>query len=171
MVFAGLACQRSPAAKHEPLDAHATALRTAFNKDVGKVRLIMLSSPVTTPALHAVGEVTTSVMLANGDPRLIAYAVWLPSAGALEDDIGPATHYAIDPRVHHYWDAERRAAAALGLPADTGAGYLLYAAGVRWDGETAPPATVAMGATDLDAEALGQRSIDLLAKAPATVTP
>lgn len=36
---------KGAAAPHERLDEGATALRTAFNTDVGKVRVLMLVSP------------------------------------------------------------------------------------------------------------------------------
>lgn len=36
---------KGPALPHERLDADASVLRTAFNADAGKVRVVMLVSP------------------------------------------------------------------------------------------------------------------------------
>jgi hypothetical protein len=39
------ACSRAPARPHAPLAVNAEPLRSIFNRDVGKVRIVMIAAP------------------------------------------------------------------------------------------------------------------------------
>jgi hypothetical protein len=145
-------CQRK-AQKHEPLDA----LPAAFDADAGKVRVVVLASPVETPALHFVADVVTSVFMAQGGPKLAGYVVWL-RPGAVEDDVGPATNYARDDRIKNYWDGDGKAIDRFHVPPGTHATVLVFPAGPKWGtGDTSPPADLIATPAGLDGEVLAQR--------------
>lgn len=72
------------------------------------------------------------------------FVVWSSQLGADEGDVAAAAELMRDPRAEHYWDGEDRVGAAfaphvgdLEIPAwDV---WMLFAPGVRWEGE-GPPA-------------------------------
>jgi hypothetical protein len=39
------ACSQAPARPHDSLEADAEPLRSAFNRDAGKVRIVMIAAP------------------------------------------------------------------------------------------------------------------------------
>jgi hypothetical protein len=103
------------------------------------------------------------------DPRVRAYAVWVPKRGGRETDVVAATAAVPDARARHFWDGEglllRVYNRVLDLPfaVDAWDVYLIYAPDARWEG-AAPPApsfwmhqlTLAKG-PELDPEVFGQR--------------
>lgn len=72
------------------------------------------------------------------------FVVWSSQLGAEEDDVAAAAALMADPRAEHYWDGEDRVGAAFAphiddLQSPAWDVWMLFAPGVRWDGE-APPA-------------------------------
>lgn len=141
--FAAIACvpNRSPS-PHADLSAAAEPLRTAFNTDTGRVRIVMLVSPTCGACLHGAGSLEDHLLARNADPRLRAYVVWVPKLGAHESDVPVATRFVADGRATHYWDSAGVLVQAydqvLGLHQDAWDVYLLYGRGTRWDGPLPP---------------------------------
>ncbi|MBI4571627.1 MAG: hypothetical protein HY723_06715 [Chloroflexi bacterium] len=123
------------------------ALRQAFNRDAGHVRVLMLTSPTCDMCRQGASVMQTAVLDTISDPSLRAYVAWVP---ILPDDKEPAAvaSRALVPntRAAHFWDAGRALpplfAAVLGLPEGWPAWdvYLLYDRGATWEQE--PPAPV-----------------------------
>jgi mercuric ion binding protein len=126
-----------------PFSTDLAELRTRFNADKGKVRLLMLLSPTCPMCVGGASVVQTKVLDAVKDPDVRAYAVWVPildSDG--ESTVGKASTRLSDARVSRYWDGKgelvRSYARVLALgerPAwDV---YLLYGPDAEW--KTEPP--------------------------------
>jgi len=130
-----------------PLSDGASELRSAFNRDQGKVRLIMLLSP-TCPACLGKAFVTQRYVLATiPDDRLRVYVVWGPMLGdEKEENARDATGRLPDPRVTHFWTGTNAVAAMFAKTVKLPAGllgwdtYQLFAPGVTW-GSAAPAPT------------------------------
>jgi hypothetical protein len=116
------------------------------------------------------------VLKNNADPRVQAYAVWVPMRGGAEKDVSEATATLPDLRVRHFWDAAgftlRAFAPVLALPPGREAWdvYLIYKPGTRWDGEAPPAPDYWMhqlkgveNGPFLDADVLGRQLAQVLA--------
>jgi hypothetical protein len=135
--------QAPPAPPLTVLAAAGDELKAAFNRDAGKVRLVLLVSP-TCPVCLISARVTERYVLDRiPDPRLRVYVVWGPMLGEeTEADARAATVHVPDGRARHFWTAGSAVAAAFapplglaGQPAwDT---FQLFPAGARW-GDAVP---------------------------------
>jgi len=119
----------------------SSALRRDFDAGATNPRVLALVSPTCPVCLDGVKVVLEGVRAK--DPAVIdLYIAWLPvlEADSFEHAMGVVAELASDPRVHHYWDADREisrsAHAALELDRhdrkiawDV---YLFYRTGVRW---------------------------------------
>ncbi len=122
------------------------ALRSAFNKDAGDVRVIALLSP-TCPYCQNGQRVVQSVFEKHpNDERLRGFVVWLPMLPTdNQSAAGAQAGSFIDARVAQQWDGDRASgetfAKMLGLKRKAWDVYLLYAPGVKWTGEAPPMPT------------------------------
>src|SRR5215831_8439861 len=60
------------------LDQKLDPLRTRFNQDVGKVRLIVIVDPTCPPCRWGASEIQKDVMETVHSDRLAVYVVWIP---------------------------------------------------------------------------------------------
>jgi len=131
-----------PARPHTTLGAQASPLRTDFNDDEGKVRLVLLVSPTCGTCLRGAADIQQRVLAVQHDRRLRAYVVWVPKRGAREGNVAEATPTVPDERARHYWDSTGYLVHAynrvLNLGQDAWDVYLLYGPQTRWDA-TDPP--------------------------------
>jgi hypothetical protein len=136
-----------PAVPVVALSPEAAELREAFNRDRGRVRLLMLLSPKCSRCLSGAGIVGRRVLPRAADGELAVLVVWGPMFGeeTLEDARGAAVRLPHD-RAAHFWtggqelalEAGRRLGLPEGRPAwDT---YLLFPPGITWEAELPPPA-------------------------------
>ncbi len=122
-----------------PLADDAGELRAAFNRDAGKLRLVMLLSPTCPACLGKVFVTRRYVLDAINDDRLRIYVVWGPMLGDEREENARAAATGLpDPRVTHFWTPTNAVATAFaagiklpqGLLAwDT---YQLFAPGITW---------------------------------------
>lgn len=126
------------------LSENGEELRTAFNRDKDKTRLVLLLSPTCMSCLSASWVIEKYVLDTIQDEGLRVYTVWGPMLGdEKEEHAREATARMPDPRVAHFWTGAHTVAGqfgkAAGLPErmsgwDT---FLLYPPGATWD-ETLP---------------------------------
>jgi copper chaperone CopZ len=122
------------------------ALRDAFNASDGDVRLVALLSPACPECVHG-HDVVRGIMARNPGANLKGLVVWLPMVEG--DSPRAATARAAtlaDSRlIAQGWDGGRDAGIAfertLGLTRPAWDVYLVYAPGVRWEGEIPPTPT------------------------------
>jgi hypothetical protein len=119
-------------------------LRSAFNADRGKVRLLAVLSPSCQQCVVNAAIVQRTVLQKIGDERLHAYVVWLP---ILDDDSRAAAARAgavlHDPRAVQMWAAEPGLRDVLRGPLavqrEVWDVVLVYGPEAVWEGETPPP--------------------------------
>lgn len=123
-----------------PLDLKA--LKDWFNSASGSVRVVSILSP-TCPVCQSGHGVLKSVFGKTDSKDLRGFIVWLPMKAA-DDPESAAVQAASfrDARIGEAWDAQRAGGAlfarTLKLKGTAWDVYLLYARGVRWEGEEPP---------------------------------
>lgn len=131
--------RRSP---YEAIGSEASTLRQRFNADAGKVRVLMLVGPTCGMCLRGASDIEKQVLAKIADPRLRAYAVWVPMLGAREKDVADATATVGDARARHFWDGDGYLINAfmpvLGLKERAWDIYMVYGPAARWDGAVPP---------------------------------
>jgi len=124
------------------LDGAAQPLKGAFNKDIGKVRVLMYVSPTCGGCLRGAKQGQQDVLATDADSSLRIYVVWAPKNGGRLQDVAPVTAIVTDPRAAQYWDGHRVLTDAydrmLALSGPCAGIFMLYGRHARWEG-TAPP--------------------------------
>lgn len=138
----GAAAIVPPTAKVRALDAKGEPLRSTFNADQGKVRLVLYVSPACGGCLRQADQIQKQVLPAIDDPGLAVYLVWAPRNGAREKDVERVTGLVEDPRATQYWDGHGAVAdpvdAMLELTGPCAGIAMLYGAEAVWDGPALP---------------------------------
>ncbi len=94
----------APAASFVAMDERAEPLRSAFNADAGKVRLLLYVSPVCGGCLRAAQQIQKQLLDKTDDPKLAVYVMWAPKEGARARHVEPVTGLVTDDRAENYWD-------------------------------------------------------------------
>lgn len=132
-----------PSADYEILDADAEPLRSGFNEDRGKVRVVLYVSPTCGGCLRLADEIQKEALSEIDDSDLAVYVVWAPRNGAEEGHVERVTGLVEDPRAHQYWDGHGAVADPvddmLELSGPCAGVALLYDPEATWEG-AAPPA-------------------------------
>ena len=127
-----------------PLDGDGNPLRTQFNADMGKVRVLALLSPTCGDCLRGARDLQRDVMDQTQATGLAMYIVWVPLEGARERHARRATRLVPDRRARHFWDGEDRLTQEFGrtLDIDTDAWdvFLVYGPDATWEEGDLPPA-------------------------------
>ncbi len=142
IVTAASGLDARPDESYTSLGADAEPLRSAFNADAGKVRLLMYVSPTCGGCLRGASGLQKELLSADGDSRLAVYVMWAPRNGARESHVDRVTGLVTDERAAHYWDEHD----VVGAPIDAAmelvgpcAGiFMLYGPEASWDGIEAP---------------------------------
>ena len=126
-----------------PLDLKA--LKDWFNSASGSVRVVSILSP-TCPVCQSGHGVLKSVFGKTDSKELRGFIVWLPMMAADDPDSAAVQAASFrDARIGEAWDARRAGGAlfarTLKLKGTAWDVYLLYARGVRWEGEDPPVPT------------------------------
>jgi hypothetical protein len=131
-----------PTAKYRVLDAEAEPLRSAFNADQGKTRVIVYVSPTCGGCLRLTDEIQKEILSTIDASDLSVYVVWAPRNGAQESHVDRVVRLVHDPRAAQFWDEHGAVAdpvdAMLELTGPCAGIAMLYGPEVAWDG-AAPP--------------------------------
>lgn len=125
------------------LDQRLDPLRTRFNQDVGKVRLIVLVDPTCPPCRWGASEIEKQVLETIPSKQLAVYVVWLPvlnfqDEATLQRNGQKESIRVPDSRATHYIDpdgfAGRQYSPILNIPYRGPAWdvYLAFGSDVRW---------------------------------------
>lgn len=132
------------------LDQRLDPLRTRFNQDVGKVRLIVLVDPTCPPCRWGASEIEKQVLETIPSKQLAVYVVWLPvlnfqDEATLQRNGLKESSRVADSRATHYIDpdgfAGRLYSPILNIPYHGPAWdvYLAFGADVRWEDHAPTP--------------------------------
>lgn len=137
------ACTRlGPASSYQVLGNTPAALRTAFNADAGKVRVLMLVSPTCGACLHGASEVSEQLSNLDHGKDASLYVVWVPRLGAHEKDVSSATRVVAASWAKQYWDGNdllgEQYKQVLGWNDNAWDVYMLYGPKAQWIGDLAP---------------------------------
>jgi hypothetical protein len=148
-----LAQQRTLPALDQKLDP----LRTRFNQDLGKVRLIVIVDPTCPPCRWGASEIEKEVLGKIHSDRLAVYVVWIPvlnfqdEATLRKNGLRESVRVS-DSRATHYVDPNgfsgKQYSPILKIPYHSPAWdvYLAFGPGVRWgDGAPAPTSWMYQG--------------------------
>ena len=141
-LIAGLTWNTPRAGDYVVLDHDAKPFTSAFNKDHGKVRLVMYVSPTCGGCLLGAREMQQEVLETIDDPNLVAYVIWAPKNGGREEHVDRVTDLVTDARATQYWDEHAAVAGPydrmFDLAGPCAGVFALYGPDTKWDGETPP---------------------------------
>lgn len=161
------------------LDQSALELKSAFNADQGKVRLVMYVAPTCGGCLRGAKLSQKNLLAVIDDPNLSAFVIWAPRNGAREGNVGKVLDLVTDERAYQYWDETGTVASQFddmfeiaGRPC---AGvFMLYEPDVVWEGDEIPVPAYFEDAharefeqkagLQFDAERLAEHTRDLLGR-------
>ncbi len=132
------------------LDQKLDPLRTRFNKDVGKVRLIVIVDPTCPPCRWGASEIQKDVMETIQTDRLAVYVVWIPVLNfqdepTLQKNGLKESSRLSDSRAIHYIDplgfSGKEYSSILNFPYHSPAWdvYLVFGSEARWDNRPPSP--------------------------------
>ena len=142
------------------------AVRAAFNRDVGKVRVLMVLSPTCGACLDGAYQVSQQVAGINQGKTVPLYVLWVPRRGGREKDVPGATRVVADSSAHEFWDGNDLLGIdykqVLGWQGNAWDVYLLYGPKAQWNGDLPPAPDFFMHQTSekgprLDADEFGKR--------------
>lgn len=167
------------------LDQKLEPLRSRFNQDVGKVRLVVIVDPTCPPCRWGASEIEQKVLETIPSEQLAVYVVWIPvlnfqDEATLQRNGLKESSRVSDSRAIHYVDPNgfsgKQYSAILGIRYHAPAWdvYLTFAPGIHWE-DRAPAPTDWMAQGDeyskgpriLDGRLLAQQVQKLLASASA----
>ena len=130
------------------------ALRDAFNKAHGSVRLVFLVDPICPTCLRGLKDIDAAVLSSHkSDASLKTFVIHTPVLGATETDTANTCSIVHNEYVTHYWDPNQELgslfASALGMMKDGHEIYawdvwLIYGPNAVWSGNTPPKADFMM---------------------------
>jgi hypothetical protein len=156
---------------YEVLGSTTDSVRTAFNADAGKVRVLMVVSPTCGACLKGASEVSEEVAKISRGGDVPVYVLWVPRLGGREQDVPAATRVVATPWARQYWDGEDLSGVAykqvLSWRDNAWDVYMLYGRGVRWSGDLPPTPDYFMDQASekgprLDADTFGAHVTELL---------
>lgn len=149
----------------------AAAVKTAFNADAGKVRVLMVVSPTCGTCLEGASEVSKQIAGINQGQSVPLYVLWVPRRGGREKDVAAATRVIADASAHEFWDGNdllgMQYKQVLGWRGNAWDVYMLYGPNAQWNGDLPPAPAFFMHQTwekgpQLDADEFGKRVKQLL---------
>jgi hypothetical protein len=87
------------------LDKSLRQLRADFNANVGKVRLLYIVGPTCGICLRGLSDLQEALYSKKGnDPRMVTYVVHVPTLGAREINVAPASRLITNAHTTQYWE-------------------------------------------------------------------
>ena len=87
------------------LERNLGQLRADFNANVGKVRMLYIVGPTCGICLRGLSDLQEALYSKKGnDPRMITYVVHVPTLGAREVNVAPASRLISNAHTTQYWE-------------------------------------------------------------------
>ena len=94
--------------EHKPyvvLDTSLSQLRADFNANAGKVRLLYIVGPTCGICLRAMSDLQEALYSRKlADPRMVTFVVYVPTLGAREKNVVPASQLISNAQTTFYWE-------------------------------------------------------------------
>ena len=104
MPFAALPAD-APQKPYVVLDKSLSQLRADFNANVGKVRMLYIVGPTCGICLRGMSDLQEAVYSKKGDdPRMVTFVIHVPTLGAREANVGPASRLISNRHTTQYWE-------------------------------------------------------------------
>lgn len=149
----------------------SAAVRTAFNADAGKVRVVMVVSPTCGECLKGASDVSEQIAGIDQGKTVPLYVMWVPRSGGREKDVASASRVIADSAAREYWDGNDLLGVqykqVLGWRGNAWDVYMVYGPKTQWSGDLPPTPDFFMHQTSergprLDAKAFGSKVKQML---------
>jgi len=135
----------APQKPYVVLDKSLSQLRVDFNANVGKVRMLYIVGPTCGICLRGMSDLQETVYSKKiDDPRMVTFVVHVPTLGAHEANVAPASRLITNRYTTHYWEETgitgRLMQQAMGVDKYVWDFWAIYAPDVRWSDERLMPA-------------------------------
>lgn len=135
----------APQKPYVVLDKSLTQLRADFNANVGKVRMLYIVGPTCGICLRGMSDLQETVYSKKSDdPRIVTFVVHVPTLGAHEANVAPASRLITNRYTTHYWEETgitgRLMQQVMGVDKYVWDFWAIYAPDVRWSDERLMPA-------------------------------
>jgi len=95
----------APQKPYVVLDKSLSQLRADFNANVGKVRMLYIVGPTCGICLRGMSDLQEAVYSKKGDdPRMVTFVIHVPTLGAREANVGPASRLISNRHTTQYWE-------------------------------------------------------------------
>ena len=127
----------APHKSYVVLDKSLSQLRADFNANVGKVRMLYIPGPTCGVCLRGMSDLQDALYDKRvDDPRMATFIVYVPTLGAREANVEPASHLILDHHTTHYWEETgiigRRMQQVMGFPKYTWDFWTIYGPKAVW---------------------------------------
>jgi len=127
------------------LDKSLSQLRADFNANIGKVRMLYIVGPTCGICLRGMSDLQESVYAKKGDdPRLVTFVIHVPTLGAREANVVPASHLITNRHTTQYWEETgitgKLMQQVMGVNKYVWDFWTIYGPKAVWSDERLPPA-------------------------------
>jgi hypothetical protein len=127
------------------LDKSVSQLRTDFNANVGKVRMLYIVGPTCGICLRGMSDLQEALYSKKPDePRMVTFVIHVPTLGAREANVAPAARLISNSYTTQYWEETgitgKLMQHALGVNEYIWDFYAIYGPHAVWSDEHVPPA-------------------------------
>ena len=135
----------APQKPYVVLDKSLSQLRADFNANVGKVRMLYIVGPTCGICLRGMSDLQETVYSKKSDdPRIVTFVIHVPTLGAHEANVAPASRLITNRYTTHYWEETgitgRLMQQVMGVDKYVWDFWAIYAPDVRWSDERLMPA-------------------------------
>jgi hypothetical protein len=135
----------APQKPYVVLNNSLSQLRADFNANVGKVRMLYIVGPTCGICLRGMSDLQETVYSKKGDdPRMVTFVVHVPTMGAHEANVAPASRLITNRYTTHYWEETgitgKLMEQVMGVHKYVWDFWAIYAPNVRWSDEHLMPA-------------------------------
>jgi hypothetical protein len=97
--------ETAPQKSYVVLDKDLTRLRADFNANVGKVRMLYIVGPTCGICLRGMSDLQETIYSKKvDDPRMATFVIHVPTLGAREENVEPASHLIDNRYTTQYWE-------------------------------------------------------------------
>jgi hypothetical protein len=135
----------APQKPYVVLDKSLSQLRADFNANVGKVRMLYIVGPTCGICLRGMSDLQETVYSKKGDdPRMVTFVIHVPTLGAREGNVAPASRLITNRYTTQYWEETgitgKLMQQVMGVDKYVWDFWAIYGPNVRWSDERLMPA-------------------------------